>query len=74
VYSVLKKIARVLCVCVIMAGHVCVLCCYEVGTLCTRVLVLHDAGGFLISSPAAQLAIEVVGGGDFPAVNVEFTA
>jgi hypothetical protein len=43
--------------------------------LCVLARVLHDAGGFLISSPAAQLAIEVGGGGgDFPAVNVEFTA
>jgi hypothetical protein len=34
--------------------------------LCVLVLVLHDAGGFLISSPAAQLAIEVGwGGGGF---------
>ncbi len=52
---------------VITAGNVFVYSAVMKLELCVLVLVLHDAGGFLISSPAAQLAIEVVGGeGIFP--------
>ncbi len=46
----------------ITAGNVFVYSAVMKLELCVLVL-LHDAGGFLISSPAAQLAIEVGGGG-----------
>ncbi len=63
-YSVVMKIARLLCVCVITAGNVFVYSAVMKLELCVLLLVLlHDAGGFLFSSPAAQLAIEVGGRG-----------